>query len=144
MVAEIISAVERRRKWSTEARLRILSEALEPGATVAAVADRHGVCRSQLYTWLRLARDNKMPGISPRQQPAASFMSVRVESSANASASSVASPPSAGSDACARSRGRKPALIEVTLTNGRIIKVDEYIDPAALAHIVAALDGGIR
>ena len=50
MAAEIISTVERRRRWPSEEKLRIMSEALEPGAVVAAVADRNGVCRSQLYT----------------------------------------------------------------------------------------------
>jgi transposase len=53
MAAEIISTVERRRSWPDEVKLRIMAEALEPGATVAAVADRNGVCRSLLYTWLR-------------------------------------------------------------------------------------------
>jgi transposase-like protein len=64
MAGEIISTVERRRNWSTEVKLRIMDEALAPGASIAAVADRNGVCRSLLYTWLRLARDDKMPGIS--------------------------------------------------------------------------------
>ena len=32
-------------------------------------------------------------------------------------------------------------LIEVRLVNGRTIRVDESIDPAALARIAAALDG---
>ena len=149
MAAEIISRVERRRKWSTEARLRILSEALEPGATVTAVADRNGVCRSQLYTWLRLVREDKMPGLSLARQPAASFVSVRVAPPATAPPPSPMSPPPpAGPAACAAtpahafSRSRKPAVVEITLTNGRVIKVDESIAPAALAHIVAALDGG--
>lgn len=44
---EIISRVERRRRWSSEQKVKILSEALEPGATVSAVADRNGVSRSQ-------------------------------------------------------------------------------------------------
>ena len=147
MAAEIISRVERRRKWSTEARLRVLSEALEPGATVAAVADRNGVCRSQLYTWLRLVREDKMPGLSLARQPAASFLSVRIEPPANASPPTPMSPPLVGPYACAptpahaSARSRKPAVVEVTLTNGRVIKVDEGIDPAALAHIATALDG---
>ena len=142
-----VGTSQRRRKWSTEARLRILSEALEPGATVAAVADRNGVCRSQLYTWLRLVREDKMPGLSLARQPAASFMSVRIEPPACAPAPSPMSPPPAGPYACAPtsphppSRSRRPAVVEVTLTNGRVIKVDEGIDPAALAHIVTALDG---
>ena len=53
MAAEIISTVERWRQWPTEEKLRIMSEALAPGATIAAIADRHGVCRSQLYAWPR-------------------------------------------------------------------------------------------
>jgi hypothetical protein len=33
-------------------------------------------------------------------------------------------------------------MVEVTLGNGRSLKVDESIDPGALARLVAALDGG--
>jgi transposase-like protein len=40
MACEVISRVERRRHWPPAEKLRIMSEALEPGATVAAVADR--------------------------------------------------------------------------------------------------------
>jgi len=147
MAAEIISTVERRRSWPTEVKLRIMDEALAPGASIAAVADRNGVCRSLVYTWLRLARDDKMPGISITPQPAASFVPVRIEPSAKRLPSSPPVPVSAsspGPDAGPRapSRGRRPALVEIALTNGRIIKVDEYIDPAALTRLVAALDGG--
>jgi len=38
MACEVISRVERRRRWPTAEKLRIMSEALEPGATVAAVS----------------------------------------------------------------------------------------------------------
>jgi transposase len=92
MVAEIISTVERRRHWPDDEKLRILSEALLPGATVAAVADRNGVCRSLLYTWLRLAREGKIPGISMTRPPVSGFVPVRIESSTGKpSPSSVAS-----------------------------------------------------
>jgi transposase len=149
MAAEIISTVERRRNWSTEVKLRIMDEALAPGASIAAVADRSGVCRSLLYAWLRLARDGKMPGISITPQPAASFVPVRIEPSAKRLPSSSPAPVSAPSpepDAGPRapSRGRRSALVEIALTNGRVIKVDEYIDPATLVLLVAALDGGMR
>ena len=140
MVAEIISTVERRRNWPTDVKLRILSEALEPGVTVAAVADRNGVCRSLLYTWLRLARDDKMPGISITPQPASSFIPIRIEPPAKAPA--VGSDDHAPTLPRAPSRGRRPALVEIALTNGRVIKVDECIDPSALARLVAALDRG--
>jgi hypothetical protein len=40
-------------------------------------------------------------------------------------------------------RDRRPTgRIEVALANGRIVKVDEGIHPAALARLVAALDEG--
>jgi transposase len=50
---DIIQVVERRRKWPTEAKARIMEEARAPGATVASVADRYSVSRSQVYGWLR-------------------------------------------------------------------------------------------
>lgn len=61
MAHEIITSVERRGKWPDEEKLRIMSEALVPGATASAVANRNGVCRSLLYTWLRLAREGRLP-----------------------------------------------------------------------------------
>jgi transposase len=75
MSSEIISTVERRRSWSAEQKLRIMSEALEPGATVTAVAGRNGVCRSQLYAWLQQARDGRLPGIFLSPPTAAAFRS---------------------------------------------------------------------
>jgi hypothetical protein len=33
-------------------------------------------------------------------------------------------------------------VVEVVLGNGRTLKVDESIDPVALARLVDALDGG--
>jgi transposase len=149
MATEIISTVERRRQWPTEEKLRIMSEALAPGATIAATADRHGVCRSQLYTWLRLAREGKLPGISMCALGAPSFVSVQI----GADAPPSSSPPASGDPAaipvtspCPSAssplRGRRPAMVEVVLTNGRIIKVDETIDPDAFARLVAVLDGG--
>ena len=51
MGVEIISGVERRRRWSATDKLRIVAEAYEAGATVAAVARRHEISRSILWAW---------------------------------------------------------------------------------------------
>ena len=48
-VLEIITGRERRRRWSTEEKLRIVEESTEPGAVMRAVAARNGVCESLLY-----------------------------------------------------------------------------------------------
>jgi transposase-like protein len=42
-------------------KLRILTEALQRGATVCAVAD-NSISRSQLYAWKKLAREGRVPG----------------------------------------------------------------------------------
>ena len=143
MAAEIISTVERRRRWPAEDRLRIMSEALEPGAVVAAVADRNGVCRSQLYTWLRLARDDRLPGISITPQPRKSFVPVRIGHSRGRRQPTVHHhrSPIVPDTRPVASR-RRTSVVEVVLGNGRTLKVDECIDPAALARLVDALDGG--
>jgi transposase len=139
MAAEIISTVERRRHWPDEEKLRIMSEALAPGATVAAVAGRNGVCRSLVYLWLRLARSGRLPGISLSDPPATSFVPVRIAPVAHPA--QATGPPTTQVARRADAR-RRASLVEVTLGNGRTIRVDESIDPAALARLVAALDGG--
>ena len=142
MAAEIISTVERRRRWPSEEKLRIMSEALEPGAVVAAVADRNCVCRSQLYTWLRLARDDRLPGISITPQPLKSFVPVRIARPTPADCRPPSLPPVP--DTRPLTSRRRTNVVEVALGNGRTLKVDESIDPAALARLVDALDGGTR
>ena len=48
---EIITGVERRRRWRLEEKLRIVAEVEEPGASFAAVARRHEVSRGLLWNW---------------------------------------------------------------------------------------------
>jgi len=146
MAVEIISMVERRRRWSVEAKARILEEALAPGASVSAVADRNGVCRSLVYSWMRLARANQLPGISA-EDPAATFAPVRI-----AEPPTSAEVPSLMAPARQRALPRRsrlprashpgPRHVEIRLRNGRIIKVAESIEPAVLACLVAVLDRG--
>jgi transposase len=133
---DIVQLVERRRKWPAEAIARIMEEALAPGATVASVADRHGVARSQVYGWLRKARAGKLPGISVSSAACIAFVPVKVEELAVPAPLPVPRPAPA-------SRRRVP-VVEIALGNGRTLKVDEEIDPAVLARLAAALDGGKR
>jgi transposase len=142
MAAEIISTVERRRRWPSEEKLRIMSEALEPGAVVAAVADRNGVCRSQLYTWLRLARNDRLPGISITPQPLKSFVPLRIAPPARPTPADCQPPSPPAPDMRPVSSRRRTSVVEVVLGNGRMLKVDESIDPVAFARLVAVLDGG--
>jgi transposase len=51
---EVFTGAGRRRKWSEEAKARIVAESY--AASVGAVADRYGLAKNQLFTWRREAR----------------------------------------------------------------------------------------
>lgn len=57
---EILTGVERRRRWSSEEKLQILREASAPGSSVGTVARRHDICRSQIYQWRRAFRSGRL------------------------------------------------------------------------------------
>jgi transposase len=50
------SKADRRRRWSSEDKARIVVESLEPGVSVSEVARRHGLSPQQLFGWRRKAR----------------------------------------------------------------------------------------
>jgi len=67
---EVITSVERRRRWSAAEKERLVAASLEPSASVLAVAREAGIQPSQLYGWRRqLLRGSR---------PAASFAAVRI------------------------------------------------------------------
>lgn len=127
-VGEVISVVARRRSWTTEQKLALVEEVSRPGASVAAIADRHGVSRSLLFDWRRQVREGTMPGVT-RTEGAPTLVPVRVVPDAPTPRSSIA-----------RS-GRPAASVEVVLGNGRILRVAETIRPEVLRQLAAALDG---
>ena len=51
---EVITSVQRRRRWSAREKVRMVEDTYEPGMTVSLVARRHGVTANQLFTWRRL------------------------------------------------------------------------------------------
>lgn len=53
---EVFTGAGRRREWADETRARILAESYAGLESVSAVARRHGLCPSQLFTWRREAR----------------------------------------------------------------------------------------
>ena len=50
------------RRWTDEEKTRIVSESVEPGTSVKAVARRHGVSETTLTKWRRRAREGTLPG----------------------------------------------------------------------------------
>ncbi len=130
-VMEIIIGRERRRRWSVADKLRIVAEADEPGAMVRAVAARHGICESLLFTWRRQVRAGML---TDPQAPA--FMPVQMVDMELASAAPPRPPkrPSAS----ARSSAAQ-GLIEIELGDGRQVRVGSDVNLAALRRVLTAL-----
>ena len=53
---EIITGIERRRRWRIEDKLRIVGEAEAPGAIISHVARRHHISRGLLSSWRQQVR----------------------------------------------------------------------------------------
>jgi transposase len=67
---EVITSVQRRRRWTAEEKERLVAASLELGTGVSAVARQAGIHPSQLYGWRRQ--------LCARAQPAANFAAVRI------------------------------------------------------------------
>jgi transposase len=51
---EVISGIARRRRFSTELKLAVVAETMQPGMSISYVARRHGLSPSLLFRWRRL------------------------------------------------------------------------------------------
>ena len=123
MQVEVLTGVERRRRWPYEEKIRLVEETLSPGVTVSEVARRHGVAPSLLFTWRRQAREGRLGGT----EAAPLLVPVRI------AATEAASPPA---------RPRRPAgLIEIELGGGRRVRVGRDVDGEALRRVLDVLEG---
>ena len=53
---EVITSVQRRRRWRMSEKQQLVAASLEPGASVSALAREAGIHASQLYGWQRQLR----------------------------------------------------------------------------------------
>jgi transposase len=136
--AEVLGRVERRRRFSVEQKLAVLSEATAPGANLSAVARRHGLLPAQVYKWRRLADLGVigMPGVS--ELP--SFVAVEIARDVpSLPGSAVAEVKPIVATEAPRGRRRKAGLIEIELAGGRRVRVDRDVDAAALERVLDVL-----
>jgi transposase len=119
--------LQRRRRSVAEKR-RIVEETLEPGASVARVAQRHAVNANQVFHWRRLYRKGllceKEAG-SMRLLPVA-ISDVPVSQAAQA--------------ICGGSRSTPPGTIQVELPKGQV-RVTGRVDAQALRVVLEQLLG---
>lgn len=127
---EIISGVERRRRWRPDDKLRILAE-IDAGARLADVARRYDVSRGLLWQW----RDARRRGLLTLDEPG--FLPVRVllPPEDGALQEERATPPQPG--AAARADGERS--VEIALPDGTVLRVAEGIGLPALRRLLSAV-----
>ena len=124
---EVITSVERRRRWSVQEKLRLVAESYRAEGGVGVVADQAELHRSLLQRWRRQVRDGTLVA---ERQGAPSFVPLAIDDGAAAGAPAlVAGVPH---DAVRR-------LIEIDLPNGCRVRVEQDIPTAALRRIIGAL-----
>ena len=50
---EVLSSIQRRRRYSLDEKMAVLAEAAQPGMSISYVARRHGISPSLLFGWRR-------------------------------------------------------------------------------------------
>jgi len=123
---EVITSVQRRRRWSRAEKERLVAATLEPGVTVSEVSQAAGVHSSQLFRWRKDLCRRSEPGV-PQLVPV-KIAPVPDVSGQTAELLLSASLPRRG-------------MIEIDLGGGRCVRVDRDVDPEALGRVLDVLGG---
>ena len=76
---EVITSVQRRRRWSAEEKVRMVQETYAPGMSVSLVARQHGVAPNQLFTWRRLYAEGALSAVGAGEEvvPASDYRALQ-------------------------------------------------------------------
>ena len=133
MTVTVLSGPERRRRWTTAEKLRIVEECLAAEAPVVEIARRYGVHPNQLHGWRRQARLGLLGVDVAVVAQECRFVPIAVAPAE----SQVCEQPEA-------TVGTAPPMIELVLRNGRVLRLPEGVTPARAAALAEALDGIAR
>ena len=112
---EVITSVQRRRRWTAAEKEGLVAASLEPGVGVAAVARDAGIHPSQLYGWRRQ--------LCGRGQAGSGFAAVQI---APELVTAVGLPTTAGA-------------IDIEFAGGTRMRISGPVDAATLSAAIAAL-----
>ena len=111
---EIITGVERRRRWSLGEKLRIVAETEQPGFGIAEIARRYEISRGLLWNW----RSQVRRGVLRPETPPVFLPVQTIGEPANGDGAGHVEPsPARGMEQAADGK------IEITLPDGRVCHV---------------------
>lgn len=131
---EVRARLERRRRWSSAAKLAIVRETLAPGSVAQVVADRHGIGTGLIYTWRKQMLRAAMAG----------FAAVEIKPEAPVALPSAGdvpteTPRAAPSPVTMGPLNPTAGVIEVELASGVRLRLGPDVDSTALQRVLAAL-----
>jgi transposase len=108
---EIITSVQRRRRWSAAEKEQLVTASLEPGVSVSRIAREAGIHPGQLYGWRRQLRALAQISFSP----------VRIAPEAMPAGTA------------------SPGTIEIEFASGTRIRIAGTVDVTVVTATIAAL-----
>jgi len=122
---EVITSVQRRRRWSRSEKERIVAAALEPGAVASEVAREAGIHASQLFRWRQQLCE---------QTPApAAFHPV-----------AIAPEPAVAAVALPEPSLERAGTVEIEFATGGRMRISGSVDAATVSALIRMLVKGKR
>ncbi|MGB8180793.1 MAG: transposase [Stellaceae bacterium] len=118
----VLSGPERRRRWTSAEKARIVEESLAPEASVAAVARRHDIHPNLLHLWRRQARTENLALVRADDAAAGEVQFAAV----------AVTPEERGS-------GVPSSVIEIEFTDGTRLRITGSAEPATVSALMKAL-----
>jgi transposase len=113
---EVITSVQRRRRWSRAEKERIVAASLEPGAVASEVARAAGIHSSQLFRWRQ--------ELCERTAAAPGFAAV-----------TIAAPPGLAGSSASPCDG----IIEIEFAGGTRLRISGAVETNVVSAVVMAL-----
>ena len=122
---EVITSVQRRRRWSRAEKERIVAAAIERGAVASEVARAAGIYSSQLFRW----RQELCRSVQSAAENAPTFSAVTIAAAPSESTAPAmpALPPPASS------------VVEIEFASGARMRIAGAVDPSMASAMIAAL-----
>lgn len=131
---EVFTGAGKRRDWPPEVKASIVAESYSGKESVSAVARRHAMSASQLFTWRRLLRkemEERGIALPAPSREAPMFVPAVLEEQ-------EPSPPIVASKRASRRRSSRASAIEVEVA-GALVRIDSGADADTITAVITAL-----
>jgi transposase len=130
--------VLRRRKWTPAEKAGLLAEIEAQGGRVSVVARRHGIADSRLYNW----RSAWKAAASVRTEETVEFMRIGMIGAPSEQRPTLIAAPDQVPPTRERQEGGA-GTIEIILSTGARVRLDEAVSEKALSRVLRALKGSM-